>query len=71
MGSKLIGRYFFKKDFIFFFCVPGRHCRKFTNFFQVLENLSSFRDCSNIIFKGRVNDSLQILIIFTDILSQA
>ena len=39
-------------------------------FFQIAGNLPSFRDCSNIIFKGTVNDSLQVLIIFIDILSQ-
>ena len=40
-------------------------------FFQIAGNLPSFRDCSNIIFKGTVKDSLQILIIFIDILSQS
>ena len=39
-------------------------------FFQIAGNLPSFRDCSNIIFKGTVNDSLQVLIIFIDVLSQ-
>ena len=39
-------------------------------FFQIAGNLPSFRDCSNIIFKGTVKDLLQILIIFIDILSQ-
>ena len=40
-------------------------------FFQISGNLPSFRDCSYIILKGTVHDSLlQILIIFIDIFSQ-
>ena len=39
-------------------------------FFQISGNIPSFRGCSNIILKRTVNDSLQILIIFIDILSQ-
>ena len=39
-------------------------------FFKLLEIFRIAVDCSNIIFKGTVKDSLQILIIFIDILPQ-
>ena len=48
------------------FCVPELYLL----FFQISGNLASFRGCSNIILKVKVNDALQILIIFNDILSQ-
>ena len=38
-------------------------------FFQSSENMSSFKAASNIIFKGNINDSLDICIIFIEILS--